>query len=73
MPVIITIKSILKVAIPPKTPIVLNNMLVKIMKGLIIELNCVTRIRRISARAIRNALLRKAMDSCISSCSPVNL
>jgi len=39
IPVITTIISILKVAIPPNTPIVLNNTLKIIIRGLTSELN----------------------------------
>ena len=52
MPVITTTKSILKVEIPPNTPIVLNTILAMMMAGRTTELNCVTSISRISARAM---------------------
>ncbi len=72
IPVMMITKSILNVHNPPNTPIVLNIILEKIMSERIIELNCVTRINMINAKAISMALPKNADDSSCSCCSPVN-
>src|SRR5205814_1202821 len=54
-------------------PITLNKISARMINGLLIELNCITRIIKINIPAIPNALPIKAVVSARSSCSPVIL
>ena len=71
MPVMITTKSMLNVARPPKTPMVLKITLAMMISGRMIELNWVTRMIRMSERAMSMARERNSIDSFWSCCSPV--
>ena len=55
-------KSILKISNPNRTPIKLKNTEMEIIIGVVAELNCPTRIRKINKTAISRALLRKAIS-----------
>ena len=63
--------SILNTENPINTPIMLNRISVRIINGLLMELNCKTRIIIISRREAIIAQPRKAEVSACSSCEPV--
>ena len=65
--------SMRKMVIPKITPIILNNISLKIISGLLTELNWVTSIIRIKPRATSMAVPKKAAVSNCSSCSPAIL
>ena len=71
IPVITTEKSLLNIAKPNNTPINDKKISLKINKGLLIELNCVTKMIKINAKEANIALPKKAPVSFCSSCSPV--
>ena len=60
IPVIMMTKSILKMAKPKNTPMVLNSTVIIMMMGLKAELNCDTNIKVIKATAIIKALDKKS-------------
>ena len=73
IPVITTDNSIPVMANPNRTPIKLKIISVKIITGLLIELNCKTSINKMSISAINNAFPKKAPVSACCSPSPVCL
>ena len=58
---------------PKNTPITLNNISLKIITDLLTELNCKTRVNKMSMSAIKSALPKKATVSACCSPSPVCL
>ena len=70
IPLITTDISMPKMVIPNNTPIILNRISLKMITGLLIELNCVTKIIKIKPRAVSMALPKNAAVSNCSSCSP---
>ena len=55
---------------PNNTPIKLKMTVVKMMSGLVTELNCATMTMNMRARAAKPAPIRNDTVSCWSSCSP---
>ena len=73
IPVITTDTSILVIAKPNITPMILKIISVKMITALLTELNCKTRMNKINTNAITNAFPRNAPVSACCSPSPVCL
>ena len=71
IPVITTLTCMPVMAKPSITPITLNNISVKIITGLLTELNCNTRMKRIRANAINKAENKNEPVSACCAASPV--